>query len=55
MFRGNLLWIVYLVIGVVIAADRDYLQGINTIEEVVEALLAVLLWPLLLFGVSLRI
>ncbi len=55
MRGGNLFWIAYLVIGIVVAADRNYFGGVNRIEEVVEAVLAVALWPLLLFGVSGRI
>jgi hypothetical protein len=44
----------YLVAGVVVAANRNYLSGVNDIQAVAEALLAVVLWPLLLLGVSMR-
>lgn len=54
LWRSNLLWMLYLVAGVVIAADRNYLSGIDRIQHVAEALLAVVLWPLLLLGVSMR-
>jgi hypothetical protein len=49
-----LLWILYLVAGVVVAANRNYLSGVSDIQDVAEALLAVVLWPLVLLGVSMR-
>jgi hypothetical protein len=54
LWRSNLLWILYLVAGLVVAANRNYLSGVNDIQDVAEALLAVVLWPLLLLGVSMR-
>jgi hypothetical protein len=54
-YRINLLWIAYLIVGVVVAADRHYFQAVNSIEEVVEAGLAIFLWPLVLLDVSMRI
>lgn len=44
--------IVYLVIGVVVAAAQDYLGNIGNISDFVNLLLAVILWPLLLVGVD---
>jgi hypothetical protein len=57
MFGGTrrLLLIIYLVIGVVVAASKDYIDGINNIEDVISAALGVVLWPLLLVDVNLRI
>jgi hypothetical protein len=43
-----LLILVYLGIGVAIAAERHYFQHIHHAKGVVAAILAVLLWPLLL-------
>ena len=54
-YRVNLLWIAYLIVGVVVAADRHYFQAVNNIEEVAEAGLAIFLWPLVLLDVSMRI
>lgn len=54
--RGpSLLTIIYLVIGVVVAVDNDYLTNIDDIEAVLSALLAVVLWPLVLLDVNLHI
>ena len=51
----TLLLIAYIVIGIVAAANRNYLESLNSVAEIVSALLAILLWPLILLGVSLRI
>jgi hypothetical protein len=53
--RTRLIVIVYLVIGIVVAASKDYFDGINNIEGVISAALGVVLWPLLLLDVNLRI
>jgi len=44
--------IVYVVIGVGVAAARDYLGDVGSIGDIVNLLLAVLLWPLVLLGVE---
>ena len=51
----NLLWVAYLIVGAVVAADRKYFEAVNNIEQVVEAGLAVFLWQLVLLDVSMRI
>ena len=51
----NILIIVYLVIGVVVANSHHYFTHLNSLTAVLSAVLAVVLWPLILFGVSLRI
>lgn len=52
--RPSLLGIIYLIVGVIVAANDKYFKGIGTIEEVVEAILAVALWPLVLLGIDMR-
>ena len=51
----TLIVIAYIVIGVIVAANRKYLTSLDSIREIVSAILAVLLWPLVLLGVSVRI
>ena len=51
----NILIIVYLVIGVLVANAHHYFTHLNSLTAVLSALLAVLVWPLILFGVSLHI
>lgn len=53
--RGRLIVIVYLVIGVIVAASRDYFDRIDNVEGIISAALGVVLWPLLLLDVNLRI
>jgi hypothetical protein len=54
--RGpSLFTIIYVIVGVAIAADNKYFKNIDDVEAVISAVLAVLLWPLVLFDVNLRI
>jgi hypothetical protein len=54
--RGpSLFTIIYLLIGVFIAADHKYFRNVDDIEAVLSAVLAILLWPLVLFDVNLHI
>lgn len=46
---------IYLIIGVVVASNRDYLEHIGTISHLLSALLAIILWPLVLLGVNLHL
>lgn len=55
MFRPRLIGVVYIVIGVAVAASNDYFERLNTLRRVVSALLAVALWPLVLLGIDLHI
>jgi hypothetical protein len=48
MLRPNLLGIVYLVIGVLLAADRNYSDRLHTAKQVGSAVPGTVLWPLLL-------
>lgn len=47
--------IVYFVLGVIVAASQNYFDQLSTLGRVASALLAVLLWPLLLLGIDIRI
>jgi hypothetical protein len=53
--RISLLAILWIVIGVVVAATEDYYDSLGTAGRVLTAIAAVLLWPLLLFGFDVRI
>ena len=46
----KLLGLIYLAIGVVVAASKDYLDSVETLKQVASAVLAILLWPLLFLG-----
>ena len=47
--------IAYLVIGVIVASAQGYLGDIGGLGDVVNLLLAIVLWPLLLVGVDFNI
>jgi hypothetical protein len=47
--------IVYLVIGLLVASQHGYLTHLTTVGRVLSAVLAVLLWPLVLLGLHLTI
>jgi hypothetical protein len=40
---------------VVIASSHHYLNHVSTLKPIVSALLAIILWPLLLLGINLHI
>jgi hypothetical protein len=50
-------WIVaiWIVVGVAAAAIHDYYDSLETVDQVLTAIAAVLLWPLLLFGFDIQI
>ena len=51
----SLLFLVYVGVGVAIAASHDYFDNVNGVRGVVSAILAVFLWPLILLGINLHI
>jgi hypothetical protein len=51
----KLLGLIYVAIGIFLAANKDYFQNLDTVKRFLSALLAILLWPLLLLGVNLHI
>jgi hypothetical protein len=55
--RYGVSWLVviYLVAGGIVAATHHYWDNLNTLKAIVSAVLATLLWPLLLVGVNLHI
>jgi hypothetical protein len=54
--RMSKLWIVaYVVFGVLVASQHDYYSHLTTVSQVVSALAATALWPLLLLGASLHL
>jgi hypothetical protein len=50
-----ILSIAYFVIGVVVAASHQYFAHLDALKPIASAGLAVLLWPLVLFGVNLHL
>jgi hypothetical protein len=51
--RGTgIITLIYLVVGVLVAAAKDYFGDVSGIFDLVNILLAILLWPLVLLGVD---
>ncbi len=55
VFRSRLLALIWVIVGVALAAQKHYLDHIHGWRGVVSAVLAILLWPLLLLGINLHI
>lgn len=55
--RAGTSWLVtvYLVIGGIVAATHHYWSHLHAIRGWASALLATVLWPLILFGVNLQL
>jgi len=58
--RFGLFSLLYLLVGVLVATSvlgdaRNFFSGLSTIEELVELILAVLLWPLVLLDINVSI
>jgi hypothetical protein len=50
----KLLAVTYIVIGVIVAAGHQYVSHLGGLKPIAAAILAVCLWPLVLFGISLH-
>ena len=53
--RMGLLLIVYIIIGVLVSASHHYFGHVEGLRQLASAVLAILLWPLILIGVSLHL
>ena len=58
--RFGALFLVYVVVGLLVAGgvlgdERNYFSDIDNLEEIVEMLLAILLWPLVLLDVAVNL
>jgi hypothetical protein len=47
--------IVYLVLGLLVAASQNYFDHLSTVGRLLSAIIAIIIWPLLLFGIDIRI
>ena len=56
MFRTpSWLGIIWIVVGVAVAAINDYFDNLETVGRVLSAIVAVLLWPIVLIGFDIQI
>ena len=47
--------LIWLVAGLIVAFVQDYFDSLGTISLILTAILAVLLWPLVLIGFDIRV
>lgn len=50
-----ILFVVYIIVGAVVAATNHYFTHLDALKPIASAALAVLLWPLVLVGVDLHL
>jgi len=58
MRRGggiSILGLIYVGVGVAVAASHDYFKNVDGWRGVLSAIFAVFLWPLILLGINLHI
>jgi hypothetical protein len=55
VLTSKIVLVAYAVVGVLVANSHHYFAHLGGAKPVISAVLAVLLWPLLLFGVNVHI
>lgn len=55
MRRTSLILVVYLIIGIIVAYSEDYLKDVDRTKRLISAILAILLWPLVLLGFDVKV
>jgi hypothetical protein len=53
--RPSVFGVLYLVVGVGVAAATDYFDRLGTVSRILSAIAAVLMWPLVAVGFDIRI
>jgi len=53
--RISAVGVIYLVVGAIVAATHNYFERIDTLKQFLSAVLAVVLWPLILIGIDLHV
>jgi len=53
--NGGIFTIIYIVIGAFVAAANNYFSRADDLGSIASAVVAILVWPLILIGVDIRI
>ena len=54
-YRFPILGVLWIVVGLVVAAIYDYFDSLDTAGEILTLVAAILMWPVLLFGFDIQI
>jgi Mn2+/Fe2+ NRAMP family transporter len=54
-YRFPILGVLWIVVGLVVAAIYDYFDSLDAAGEILSLIAAILMWPALLFGFEIRI
>ena len=52
---SSIVGLVWIVVGLIVASGHGYFAHLTAVMPILSAILAVLLWPLILLGVNLHI
>jgi ABC-type Na+ efflux pump permease subunit len=52
---GGVIFVVYILVGVLVALSQDYFTGLRDVGDYLEALIAILIWPAILLGLDVNI
>jgi hypothetical protein len=52
---AGILFLVYIVLGILVAAANGYFRNLGGIRSIISMVLAILLWPLVLAGIDIRL
>jgi hypothetical protein len=55
VMASRVVLVVYVVVGLLVAQSHHYFAHLSGIKSIASAVLAVVLWPLVLLGISLHI
>jgi hypothetical protein len=55
MRRTSFLFVIYILVGVIVAYSEDYLENLDRAKRLISAVIAILIWPLVLLGFDVKI
>ena len=53
--RSSIGSVIWLVVGLIVAASHHYFTHASTLKPIISAVLAIVLWPLVLLGINLHV
>jgi hypothetical protein len=53
--RSSIGTVIWLIVGAIVASAHHYFNHVSALKPIISAILAVLLWPLILLGINLHV